>query len=42
VLVRSGHVLTAQEIAAADAVYDDLAACAGDLLSRIPHTRGMD
>jgi hypothetical protein len=28
VLVRSGHALSASDMAAADAVYDDLLACA--------------
>jgi D-glycero-D-manno-heptose 1,7-bisphosphate phosphatase len=39
-LVRSGHAVAAGEAALADAVYDDLAACASDLVSRAPHTQG--
>jgi len=41
VLVRSGHVLAADEAELADAVYADLAACADALLSHPPHTRGL-
>jgi D-glycero-D-manno-heptose 1,7-bisphosphate phosphatase len=40
-LVRTGRSLAAEETAQADAVYDDLAACVDDLLSR-PHNWGRD